>query len=94
MRKVECTKEETNLTCGGSTLEVIHHALCAVSAIHNSLKDNLDPEIVSFFEEEAIKELRGETKEPIVTKKKRSEVHSTDSIIDEFKRLREELEKK
>lgn len=93
MLKVECTKEETNLTCGGSTLEVIHHALCAVSAIHNSLKDNLDPEIVSFFEEEAIKELRGEIESP-VTKKKRPEVHSTDSIIDEFKRLREELEKK
>ena len=93
MLKLECTKEGTQLTCGGSTLEVIHHALCAVSAIHNSLKDNLDPEIVSFFEGEAIKELRGETKEPIVTKK-RSEVHSTDSIIDEFKRLREELEKK
>ena len=93
MLKLECTKEGTQLTCGGSTLEVIHHALCAVSAIHNSLKDNLDPEIVSFFEEEAIKELRGETKEPIVTKKG-SEVRSTDSIIDEFKRLREELEKK
>lgn len=93
MLKVECTKEETNLTCGGSTLEVIHHALCAVSAIHNSLKDNLDPEIVSFFEEEAIKELRGEIESP-VTKKKRSEVHSTDSIVDEFERLREELEKK
>lgn len=93
MLKLECTKEGTQLTCGGSTLEVIHHALCAVSAIHNSLKDNLDPEIVSFFEEEAIKELRGETKEPIVTKKS-SQVHSTDNIIDEFRRLREELEKK
>lgn len=93
MLKVECTKEETNLTCGGSTLEVIHHALCAVSAIHNSLKDNLDPEIVSFFEEEAIKELRGEIEPSLVTKK-RPEVHSTDSIIDEFERLREELEKK
>ena len=93
MLKLECTKEKTQLTCGGSTSEVVHHALCAVSAIHNSLKDNLDPEIVSFFEEEAIKELRGETKEPIVTKKS-SQVHSTDSIIDEFKRLREELEKK
>lgn len=92
MLKVECTKEETNLTCGGSTLEVIHHALCAVSAIHNSLKDNLDPEIVSFFEEEAVKELRGEIESPVT--KKRSEVRSTDSIIDEFKRLREELEKK
>lgn len=93
MLKLECTKEGTQLTCGGSTLEVIHHALCAVSAIHNSLKDNLDPEIVSFFEEEAVKELRGEIEKPIVTKK-RSEVRSTDSIIDEFERLREELEKK
>lgn len=93
MLKLECTKEKTQLTFGGSTSEVVYHALCAVSAIHNSLKDNLDPEIVSFFEEEAIKELRGETKEPIVTKKS-SQVHSTDSIIDEFKRLREELEKK
>lgn len=93
MLKVECTKEGTNLTCGGSTLEVIHHALCAVSAIHNSLKDNLDPEIVSFFEEEAVKELRGEIEAPLVTKK-RSEVHSTDNIVDEFKRLREKLEKK
>lgn len=92
MLKLECTKEETLLTCGGSTLEVIHHALCAVSAIHNSLKDNLDPEIVSFFEEEAIKELRGEIESPVT--KNRSEVRSTDSIIDEFKRLREELEKK
>ena len=93
MLKLECTKEKTQLTCGGSTLDVVHHALCAVSAIHNSLKDNLDPEIVSFFEEEAIKELRGEIEKPIVTKKS-SQVHSTDSIIDEFKRLREELEKK
>ena len=88
MLKLECTKEGTQLTCGGSTLEVIHHALCAVPAIHDSLKDNLDPEIVSFFEEEAIKELRGGTKEPIVTKKS-SQVHSTDTIIDAFKRLRE-----
>ena len=93
MLKLECTKEKTQLTCGGSTLDVVHHALCAVSAIHNSLKDNLDPEIVSFFEKEAIKELRGETKEPIVTKKS-SQVHHTDGIIDEFERLREELEKK
>lgn len=92
MLKLECTKEGTQLTCGGSTLEVIHHALCAVSAIHNSLKDNLDPEIVSFFEGEAIKELRGEIESPVT--KKRSEVRSTDSIIDEFERLREELEKK
>ena len=92
MLKLECTKEKTQLTCGGSTLDVVHHALCAVSAIHNSLKDNLDPEIVSFFEEEAIKELRGEIESPVT--KKGSEVHSTDSIIDEFERLREELEKK
>ena len=92
MLKLECTKEKTQLTCGGSTSEVVHHALCAVSAIHNSLKDNLDPEIVSFFEKEAIKELRGEIESPVT--KKRSEVRSTDSIIDEFERLREELEKK
>lgn len=92
MLKLECTKEKTQLTCGGSTLEVVHHALCAVSAIHNSLKDNLDPEIVSFFEGEAIKELRGEIESPVT--KKSSQVHSTDSIIDEFERLREELEKK
>ena len=92
MLKLECTKEKTQLTCGGSTLDVVHHALCAVSAIHNSLKDNLDPEIVSFFEEEAIKELRGEIESPVT--KNRSEVRSTDSIIDEFERLREELEKK
>lgn len=92
MLKLECTKEKTQLTCGGSTSEVVYHALCAVSAIHNSLKDNLDPEIVSFFEEEAIKELRGEIESPVT--KKSSQVHSTDSIIDEFKRLREELEKK
>ena len=92
MLKLECTKEKTQLTCGGSTLDVVHHALCAVSAIHNSLKDNLDPEIVSFFEEEAIKELRGEIESPVT--KSRSEVRSADSIIDEFERLREELEKK
>ena len=92
MLKLECTKEKTQLTCGGSTLDVVHHALCAVSAIHNSLKDNLDPEIVSFFEKEAIKELRGEIESPVT--KSRSEVRSADSIIDEFERLREELEKK
>lgn len=74
MLKLECTKEKTQLTCGGSTLDVVHHALCAVSAIHNSLKDNLDPEIVSFFEREAIKELRGETEEPPV-------------VEDEFRKL-------
>lgn len=92
MLKVECTKEGTLVKMGGSTIEVFIHALCAVSAIHKSLKDNLGPEIVEVFEKEVISEIEGKSESPII--KTASTVKTMDDVVEEFKKLREELEKK